>query len=59
MGKVPANAVLLHRGVIGLDPHADIVRAGPHRTTCDGLLCAEAVGIKPNLFHMEPETLPE
>jgi hypothetical protein len=31
MGKVPADAFLLHRGVIGLDPHADIVLAGPHR----------------------------
>ena len=33
----------------------------PERTgiTCDRLPCAEAVGINPNLFLMEPETLPD
>jgi hypothetical protein len=30
MGKVPANAVFLHRGVIRLDPHTNLMLAGTH-----------------------------
>jgi hypothetical protein len=62
MRKVPADAVFLHRGVVGVvgfDPHRDTML--PERTSmiCDKLPRTESVGIKPNFFFGALVILPE
>ena len=59
VGKVPADTVFLHRGVIGLNPQTNVMLARTHGDYLRQVPCTESVGIKPNFFLVKPVIVAE